>query len=147
MADKTTSPVVPGGVDTMWKEEKCRCFPAGKDRGLHGTHAVNTKPLDVNDQQFQKEIAGSHEPVLVDFWASWCGPCKMVAPVLEELAADYQGKVKILKVNVDENPDTASRYSIMSIPTMILFKNGEPIQTLIGFRNKEELKGIIDPSL
>jgi len=71
----------------------------------------------------------------------------MVAPVLEELAADYQGKVKILKVNVDENPDTASRYSIMSIPTMILFKNGEPIQTLIGFRNKEELKGIIDPSL
>lgn len=108
---------------------------------------MNTKPLDVNDQQFQKEISGSNEPVLVDFWASWCGPCKMVAPVLEELAADYGGKVKVLKVNVDENPDTASRYSIMSIPTMILFKNGEPIQTLIGFRNKEELKGIIDPNL
>jgi thioredoxin 1 len=146
MAGKIILPVT-GGVDTMRKEGRCRCFPAGESRGLHGMHAVNTKPLDVDDQQFQKEIAASSEPVLVDFWASWCGPCKMVAPVLEELAADYEGKVKILKVNVDENPDTASRYSIMSIPTMILFKDGEPIQTLIGFRNKEELKGIIDPSL
>ena len=103
--------------------------------------------LHVGEADFEELVLKSELPVLVDFWASWCGPCKMVAPVLEELAADYGGKVKVLKVNVDENPDTASRYSIMSIPTMILFKNGEPIQTLIGFRNKEELKGIIDPNL
>ncbi len=103
--------------------------------------------LHVGEADFDELVLKSELPVLVDFWASWCGPCKMVAPVLEELAADYGGKVKVLKVNVDENPDTASRYSIMSIPTMILFKNGEPIQTLIGFRNKEELKGIIDPNL
>ncbi|MGI6308600.1 MAG: thioredoxin [Dethiobacteria bacterium] len=105
------------------------------------------KPVDVNDQQFQEEISNSSEPVLVDFWASWCGPCRMVAPVLEDLAVDYDGKVKVLKVNVDENPDAASRYGIMSIPTMILFKNGEPVQTIVGFRKKEELKDIIDPRL
>jgi thioredoxin 1 len=108
---------------------------------------MSIKPVDVNDQQFQEEISNSSEPVLVDFWASWCGPCRMVAPVLEDLAVDYDGKVKVLKVNVDENPDAASRYGIMSIPTMILFKNGEPVQTIVGFRKKEELKDIIDPRL
>ncbi len=108
---------------------------------------MSIKPADVNDEQFQTEILNSSVPVLVDFWASWCGPCRMVAPVLEEIAGEYDGKVKVLKVNVDENPDTASRYGIMSIPTLILFKNGEPVQTIVGFRKKEDLKEIIDQNI
>jgi thioredoxin 1 len=105
------------------------------------------KPVEVGDKQFQEEVLNSLEPVLVDFWASWCSPCRMVAPVLEEIATDYKGKVKVVKVNVDDNPTTASRYGIMSIPTMMLFKNGEPVNTVVGFRRKEELKGLIDQSL
>lgn len=105
------------------------------------------KPFDISDNEFDDEVLSSSEPVLVDFWASWCGPCKMVAPVLEEIAGDYEGRLKVVKVNVDDNADTASRYAIMSIPTMMLFKNGEPVETIVGFRKKEELSGIIDQSL
>ncbi len=108
---------------------------------------MSIKPTNVNDEQFKAEILNSSEPVLVDFWAAWCGPCRMVAPVLEELAGEYDGRVKILKVNVDENQDTASRYGIMSIPTLILFKNGEPVQTIVGFRSKEDLKSVIDQNM
>lgn len=102
------------------------------------------KPLEIIDTQFQGEVLGAQVPVLVDFWAPWCGPCRMVAPVLEEVARDYAGKIKVVKLNVDENPDTASRFSIMSIPTMILFKEGAAVEKIIGFRKKEELTGIID---
>ena len=125
-----------------------RGFLRLKAEGCHGAvEAMSIKPMSVNDEQFKTEILNSSEPVLVDFWAAWCGPCRMVAPVLEELAGEYDGRVKILKVNVDENPDTASRYGIMSIPTLILFKNGEPAQTIVGFRPKEELKKIIDQNM
>jgi thioredoxin 1 len=105
------------------------------------------KPFDISDKDFDGEVLSSNEPVLVDFWAPWCGPCKMVAPVLEEIAGDYEGRVKVVKVNVDENAGTASRYSIMSIPTMMLFKNGAAVETIVGFRKKEDLSGIIDKNL
>ena len=102
------------------------------------------KPVEIVDTQFQDEVLGAGTPVLVDFWASWCGPCRMVAPVVDELARDYAQKLKVVKVNVDESPDTASRYGILSIPTLMLFKEGAPVETILGFRKKEELSGIID---
>ncbi len=108
---------------------------------------MNGKPIEVGDGQFTAEVLDVTAPVLVDFWASWCGPCRMVAPVLEEVARDYEGKLKVVKVNVDDNNETASRYGIMSIPTMMLFKNGEPVETIVGFRKKEELSDIIDKNL
>jgi thioredoxin 1 len=108
---------------------------------------MTAKPLDISDQQFNEEVLNAGEPVLVDFWASWCGPCRMVAPVLEEIAGDYEGRVKVVKVNVDDNANTASRFGIMSVPTMMLFKNGEPVETIVGFRKKEELSSIIEQSL
>ena len=105
------------------------------------------KPIEISEQQFQDMVLNSAEPVLVDFWATWCGPCRMVAPVLEEIAGDYDGKVKVVKVNVDDNPSTASRYGVMSIPTLMLFKNGELVNTVVGFRPKAELKSIIDNNI
>ncbi len=105
---------------------------------------MDGKPLEIVDTQFQDEVLGAKTPVLVDFWASWCGPCRMVAPVLEEMARDYADKLKIVKVNVDDNPDTSSRYGVMSIPTMIIFKEGTPVETIVGFRKKDELSKIVD---
>lgn len=105
---------------------------------------MDGKPLDVVGAQFQEEVLKADKPVLVDFWASWCGPCRMVAPVLEEVARDYGEKLKVVKVNVDDNPDTSSQYGVMSIPTMIIFKDGSPVETIVGFRKKGELSEIID---
>ncbi len=86
----------------------------------------------VTDADFQSEVLEANEPVLVDFWAEWCGPCKAIAPVLEELSSELEGKVKIVKLNVDENPNTTVEYGVRSIPTMILFKNGEAADMKIG---------------
>ena len=108
---------------------------------------MSGKPVEVKDGSFSDEVLNFSAPVLVDFWAAWCGPCRMVAPVLEEIAKDYEGKIKVAKVNVDENSDTATRYGVMSIPTMMLFKNGEPVETIVGFRQKEALSEIIDKIL
>lgn len=105
------------------------------------------KPLEIVENQFQDEVLEAKIPVLVDFWATWCGPCRMVAPVLEEMARDYADKLKVVKVNVDDNPDTSSRYGVMSIPTMIIFKDGAPVETIVGFRKKDELSAIIDQFL
>lgn len=91
------------------------------------------------DENFETEVLQSRIPVLVDFFAVWCGPCQMLAPIIEEIAQEQAGKVKVGKMNVDENPVTAEKYGVMSIPTMILFENGEPVKTLQGFRSKEDI--------
>ncbi len=93
----------------------------------------------VTDADFQKEVLEANIPVLVDFWAEWCGPCKMVAPILDELSTELAGKVKIVKLNVDENRTTMMKYSVRSIPTMILFKNGEPVDMKVGAAPKASL--------
>ncbi|HIC85844.1 MAG TPA: thioredoxin [Desulfobacterales bacterium] len=96
--------------------------------------------VEVTDQDFEQEILKSEIPALVDFWAAWCGPCKMVAPVVEELAKEYKGKIKIAKMNVDENRQTPAKFGIRNIPTLILFKNGEVVQTIIGAQPKSYLE-------
>ncbi len=106
-----------------------------------------SKPVEVNDGNFDQTVLQSKTPVLVDFWAAWCGPCRMVAPVVEELAGEYKGKVTVAKLNVDENPKTASQYGIMSIPTLLIFKNGAPVSNIVGFRPKAELKRSLDAVL
>ena len=106
-----------------------------------------TKPKEVNDTTFEQDVLKSQRPVLVDFWAPWCGPCRMVAPIVEELAEEYDGKVNFVKLNTDDNPITASRYGIRSIPTLLVFKGGEPIGQIIGFRPKSDLQRRLDAAL
>ncbi len=91
------------------------------------------------DQNFEKEVLKSELPVLVDFWAPWCGPCQMMAPIIEELAKELEGKVKVGKLNVDENPQMAEKYKVMGIPTLIYFQNGEVVKSITGLRDKEEI--------
>ena len=98
--------------------------------------------VNVSDQSFNGEIEGQG-PVLVDFWAPWCGPCKMIAPILEELSTEVGESVKIAKLNVDDNPETASRFGVMSIPTLILFKDGQPVDKIVGLNSKDTLKNLI----
>lgn len=99
------------------------------------------------DQNFEQEVIKNNLPVLVDFWAPWCAPCRIVSPIVEELAKEYEGKLKVGKLNVDENPDNASRYGVMSIPSLIIFKNGQPVKTIIGAQGKENFKRAIDEVL
>ena len=95
--------------------------------------------IKLSTENFEKEVLKSEKPVLVDFYADWCGPCNAMSPVIEELAKELEGKVKVGKINVDENPDIAVEYNVMSIPTLIVFKNGKEEKRLVGLRNKEEL--------
>ncbi len=98
--------------------------------------------IEVKDSNFEEQINKGVK--LVDFWATWCGPCKMIAPVLEDLAQDYDGKVDILKLDVDQNQATAAKYEVMSIPTLIVFKDGEPVDKVVGFQPKENLAQVLD---
>ena len=95
--------------------------------------------ITVTDATFDESVGGADTPVLVDFWAEWCGPCKMIAPVLEEIASDHKGRIAIAKLNVDENPETARRFDVMSIPTLMVFKGGEPVKRLVGAKGKGQL--------
>jgi len=97
-------------------------------------------PTDTSDNTFQADVVDSDLPVLVDFWAPWCGPCRMVAPIVEELADEYEGKVKFVKLNTDENPQVAGKYGIRSIPTLLVFKGGQPVGQIVGFRPKSDLE-------
>ena len=95
--------------------------------------------LTLSDATFDETIAGSDTPVLVDFWAEWCGPCKMIAPTLAEIASEQKGKLAIGKLNVDDNPDTARRFDVMSIPTLLVFKDGQQVKRLVGAKGKGQL--------
>ena len=99
------------------------------------------------DQNFQQEVLASDIPVVVDFWAPWCGPCRLVGPAIEELAKDYAGKVKVGKMNVDDNQETAGNFGIMSIPTVMVFKGGKPVKATVGAQSKDAYKRMIDEAI
>ncbi len=105
------------------------------------------KPSEVTDTTWDTNVIKAEKPVLVDFWAPWCGPCRMVAPIVEELADEYAGKVEFVKLNTDDNPVTASKYGIRSIPTLLVFKDGQPVGQIIGFHPKGDLKRRLDAVL
>ena len=104
-------------------------------------------PTVVTDETFNQEVLKSGTPTLVDFWAVWCGPCRMVAPVVDEIAREQGGKLKVMKLDVDENQNTAMAYGVMSIPTLILFKNGQPVERIVGFRPKGDMEKKLLPHL
>lgn len=103
--------------------------------------------MEFTDQNFDADVIGSDTPVLVDFWAEWCAPCKMIAPTVEALAREYEGQVRIGKLNIDENPSVPSRFGIRGIPTLMLFKKGEVAEQIVGVKPKADLKAAIDRAL
>lgn len=112
-----------------------------------GSRAMSDNIVSVTDSTFEDEVLKSDVPVLVDYWAEWCGPCKMIAPVLEEIADEYEGKLKIAKLNIDENQQTPPRFNIRGIPTLMLFKNGDVDSTKVGALSKSQLTAFLDSNL
>ena len=104
-------------------------------------------PIDISDDTFQSEVIESDVPVLVDFWADWCGPCKMVAPVVKDLAGEFDGRVKVAKMDVDTNPNTPTQYGVRSIPTLLIFKGGAPVDQVVGAVPKSVLKGRLEAAV
>jgi len=108
---------------------------------------VSEDILHVTDDTFETDVINSSDPVLVDYWAEWCGPCKMIAPILEEIASEYSGKIKVAKLNIDDNPQTPPKYGIRGIPTLMLFKNGEVEATKVGALSKSQLTAFLDSNI
>ncbi len=108
---------------------------------------MNGMTIPVTDETFEDEVLNAEQPVLIDYWAEWCGPCKMIAPVLEEIAEDYAGRLKVAKLNIDENPATPPKYGIRGIPTLMLFKNGSVEATKVGAVSKSQLSAFIDSNI
>ena len=106
-----------------------------------------SKPITITDDSFEKEVLQADTPVIVDFWATWCGPCKMIAPILEEIAAEYTEKVKVTKMDVDSNAKTSGKYNIMSIPSLLFFKNGEVVDQVVGAIPKAQLAAKVEKVL
>ena len=106
-----------------------------------------SKPVSIDDSNFDQIVLQADKPVLIDFWAAWCRPCAMIAPIVEELAEEYDGKISFVKLDIDQNPKTATRYGIMSIPTLLIFKDGKPVSHIVGVRPKGELKQNLDAAL
>jgi thioredoxin 1 len=103
--------------------------------------------IDINDDNFDSEVLESDKPVLIDFWAEWCGPCKVLGPVIDEVSVGYSDKVKFVKLNIDNNPANTQKYGIRGIPTLLLFKNGEKVDTSVGVLSKTELASFLDKNL
>lgn len=114
---------------------------------LKETKMSNNLILNVTDADFDKEVLQSQLPVLLDFWAPWCAPCKMIAPILESIASEYQGKIKIVKINVEENSQTPAKFGIRQIPTLMIIKNGEAAATKVGTLSKGQLEAFINASI
>ncbi len=108
---------------------------------------ASEKVLALNNESFKTEVLEAAVPVLVDFWAPWCSPCRMIAPVVDEIAGEYEGKAKVGKVNVDDNRQVAVEYGVMSIPTLIVFKGGAAVDRVVGFKSKADLKALLDKHL
>ncbi|MCO5761656.1 MAG: thioredoxin TrxA [Chromatiaceae bacterium] len=108
---------------------------------------MSDRIMHVTDATFEQDVLKSAEPVLVDYWADWCGPCKMIAPVLDEIAVEYEGRIRVAKLNIDQNPNTPPRYGIRGIPTLMLFKQGEVEATKVGAVSKSQLTAFIDSNL
>ena len=121
--------------------------PRGATHITHRRTHLSEHIINVTDDTFEAEVLKSSQPVLLDYWAEWCGPCKMITPVLEEIATEYEGRLRVAKLNIDDNPGTPPRYGIRGIPTLMLFKNGEVEATKVGAVSKSQLTAFIDSNV